>query len=56
MATTINSTDDVIEAFSKREEYDFSIVQLFRVEGAVQGRVLDREHIEAAMAGEIDLR
>ena len=43
-------------AFSKRDAYDFSIVQLFRVEGAVQGRVLDREHIEAAMAGEIDLR
>ena len=43
-------------AFSKRDTYDFSIVQLFRVEGAVQGRVLDREHIEAAMAGEIDLR
>lgn len=43
-------------AFSKREAYDFSIVQLFRVEGAVQGRVLDQEHIAAAMAGEIDLR
>lgn len=43
-------------AFSKRDTYDFSIVQLFRVEGAVQGRVLDREHIEAAIAGEIDLR
>jgi AAA domain, putative AbiEii toxin, Type IV TA system len=43
-------------AFSKREAYDFSIIQLFRVEGAVQGRVLDRKHIEAAMAGEIDLR
>lgn len=43
-------------AFSKRDAYDFSIVQLFRVEGAVQGRVLDREHITAAMAGEIDLR
>lgn len=43
-------------AFSKRDNYDFSIVQLFRVEGAVQGRVLDQKHIEAAMAGEIDLR
>ena len=43
-------------AFSKREAYDFSIVQLFRVEGAVQGRVLDQKHIDAAMAGEIDLR
>ena len=43
-------------AFSKREAYDFSIVQLFRVEGVVQGRVLDRKHIEAAIVGEIDLR
>lgn len=43
-------------AFVKRQTYDFSIVQLFRLEGAVQGKVLDREHIEAAMAGEIDLR
>lgn len=43
-------------AFAKRQGYDFSIVQLFRLEGAVQGKVLDREHIEAAMAGEIDLR
>jgi AAA domain, putative AbiEii toxin, Type IV TA system/AAA ATPase domain len=43
-------------AFSKRETYEFSIIQLFRVEEGVQGRVLDRKHIEAAMAGEIDLR
>lgn len=43
-------------AFSKRDAYDFSIVQLFRVEGAVQGRVLDQEHITAAITGEIDLR
>ncbi|MCX6968160.1 MAG: AAA family ATPase [Verrucomicrobia bacterium] len=44
------------EAFSKRPAYDFSIVQLFRLEDGVQGRVLDKKHIEAAMAGEIDLR
>jgi AAA domain, putative AbiEii toxin, Type IV TA system/AAA ATPase domain len=43
-------------AFTKRDDYDFSIIQLFRVEGGVQGRVLDRKHIEAAMSGEIDLR
>lgn len=43
-------------AFSKRDNYDFSIIRLFRVEDGVQGRVLDRKHIEAAMAGEIDLR
>ncbi len=42
--------------FSKRAAADFSIVQLFRVEGAVQGRVLDRQHIDAAIIGEIDLR
>lgn len=44
------------EAFSKRDSYDFRIVQLFRVEGAVQGRVLDQELIEAALSGRIDLR
>jgi len=43
-------------AFSHRETYDLSIIQLFRVEDGVQGRVLDQKHIEAAMAGEIDLR
>lgn len=43
-------------AFSKRPTYDFGIVQLFRVESGVQGRVLDRKHIEAALAGDIDLR
>jgi predicted ATPase len=44
------------DAFSKRQEYDFGIIQLFRVEGVDQGRVLDRKHIEAAIAGGIDLR
>lgn len=44
------------EAFSKRKDYDFSIIQLFRNDGGVQGRVLDRKHIEAALAGDIDLR
>lgn len=43
-------------AFSKRKQYDLGIVQLFRVEGAVQGRVLDQKLIEAALAGNIDLR
>jgi AAA15 family ATPase/GTPase len=43
-------------AFAKRDQYDLSVIQLFRVENAIQGRVLDRKHIEAAMAGEIDLR
>lgn len=43
-------------AFSKRPSYDFGIVQLFRVEKGIEGRVLKQEQIEAAMAGEIDLR
>ena len=43
-------------AFSKRPTYDFGIIQLFRVENGIQGRVLDQKHIEAAMSGEIDLR
>jgi AAA15 family ATPase/GTPase len=44
------------EAFTARDNYDFSVVQLFRLDEGVQGRVLDRKHIEAALAGEIDLR
>jgi hypothetical protein len=43
-------------AIQKRADYDFSVVRLFRVENAVQGDVLDRKHIEAALAGNIDLR
>ena len=43
-------------AFANRKEYDLSVIQLFRVQNGVQGRVLDREHIEAAINGSIDLR
>jgi AAA15 family ATPase/GTPase len=43
-------------AFAAREKYDFSIIQLFRVDDGIQGRVLDRPHIEAALKGDIDLR
>ncbi len=43
-------------AFSSREPYDLSVAQLFRVEGGIQGRVLDEERIAAALAGDIDLR
>jgi hypothetical protein len=43
-------------AFQNRPEYDFSVIQLFRVKSGVQGRVLDKQHIEAAIAGDIDLR
>ena len=48
------------EAFAATSDYDFGIVQLFRIEkegdSGVQGRVLDQKLIEAAIAGEIDLR
>ena len=43
-------------AFAERTTYDFGVIQLFRVQSGVQGRVLDREHIEAAISGNIDLR
>lgn len=44
------------QSFSERSEYDFGVIQLFRVESGVQGRILDRKHIEAALAGDIELR
>jgi predicted ATPase len=43
-------------AFSARKTYDLSVIQLFRLESGVKGRVLDRELIEAAIAGNIELR
>lgn len=43
-------------AFSSRACYDFGIIQLFRESGEIQGRVLNQEHIAAAIAGDIDLR
>jgi len=43
-------------AFAMQKSYDFSIIQLFRSTDGVQGRVLDRKHIEAALSGKIDLR
>jgi AAA15 family ATPase/GTPase len=43
-------------AFLERKPYDFRVIQLFRSEGAVQGRVLDQEHIEAAIEADIELR
>lgn len=44
------------DVFAARKEYDFSVIQLFRVKEGRQGRVLDRRLIEAALAGDIDLR
>lgn len=43
-------------AFSRREPYDLSVVQLFRVDDGPQGRVLDKKLIAAALAGDTDLR
>lgn len=44
------------DSFLGRKDYDLSVIQLFRLESGVQGRVLDKKHIEAAIAGKIDLR
>jgi len=44
------------EVASSLPNYDLSVIQLFRLPEGIQGRVLDRKHIEAAMSGEIDLR
>jgi hypothetical protein len=44
------------KAFLERQPYDLGVVQLFRSEDAVQGRLLDQEHIEAAIKAEIELR
>ncbi|MBI4577099.1 MAG: ATP-binding protein [Planctomycetes bacterium] len=44
------------EAMKARSEYDLAVIRLFRVEEGVQGRVLERERIEAAIAGGVDVR
>lgn len=44
------------EVFASRDAYDLRVVQLYRLGEAIEGRVLDRDHIEAAIAGEIELR
>jgi len=43
-------------AFDERQPYDFRVVQLFRSEDSVQGRLLDKKHIEAAITADIELR
>lgn len=43
-------------AFAVRSSYDLSVIQLFRLKDKTDGRVLDRELIEAAIQGSIDLR
>jgi predicted ATPase len=44
------------EVFSEQPSYDLSIIQLFRLPTGVEARVLDKKHIEAAIAGQIDIR
>jgi len=44
------------EAFVARSSYDLRVIQLYRVGQKTDGRVLDQRLIEAALAGEIELR
>ena len=44
------------DCFEERKQYDFRVVQLYRVREQIDGRVLDREHIEAAVKSEIEVR
>lgn len=44
------------QAFNQRPTHDLAVVQLFRLEKSVPGRVLDAEHIDAAMEEDIELR
>ncbi len=44
------------KAFQKRPHYDLAVIQLFRNDNGVQGRVLDKTHIETAVSEDIELR
>ena len=44
------------QVFSQRTTYDFRVIQLYRMHTGTEGRVLDRELIDAGIKGEIDLR
>ena len=44
------------ESFEKSLSYDLRVVQLYRVRDQIDGRVLDREHIEAAVESAIEVR
>jgi ABC-type transport system involved in cytochrome c biogenesis ATPase subunit len=52
----LHAAHNAFLARKEYKEYDLSVIQLFRVESGVQGRVLDRELIEAGIGGNIDLR
>lgn len=43
-------------AFARRDNYDLSVIQLFRLQNGIQGRVLDQRLITAGIDGEIELR
>ena len=42
--------------FGERSAYDLAVIQLYRAEEGVQGRVLEREDIELGIRASIDLR
>lgn len=44
------------EIFSQRESYGLSVIQLYALDDRTDGRVLDQQHIAAALAGDIELR
>jgi AAA domain, putative AbiEii toxin, Type IV TA system/AAA domain len=44
------------EAYLDRAAYDFSVIQLYRVQDAVQGRVLGKDEISTGIDHNIDLR
>lgn len=44
------------ECFSERNPYDFRVVQLYRVRDQIDGRVLSKDLIEAAVNSEIEVR
>ncbi len=44
------------EVFASRDAYDLRVLQLYRLGEVINGRVLDRDHIESAIAGKIELR
>jgi predicted ATPase len=44
------------EVFAARDTHDLRVLQLYQLGETLSGRVLDQDHIEAAIAGEIELR
>lgn len=44
------------ECFAARKDYELRVVQLYRTGDTAEGRTLDRKHIEASIAGDIEVR